>query len=72
MFAVAELTPDEAVFDMEQADYGFYLSRDLASGESHLLFANAATASGNVLYWRYDGHYGLITPEWPHGLFLQA
>ncbi|WP_157536105.1 hypothetical protein [Kitasatospora mediocidica] len=24
--------------------------------------ADAATGRGNVLYHRYDGHYGLITP----------
>lgn len=31
-FAVDELTPDEAAFDMEQLDYDFYLFRDLATG----------------------------------------
>lgn len=31
-FAVDELTPDEAVFDMDQLDYDFYLFSDLASG----------------------------------------
>lgn len=113
-----ELTPDEAVFDMEQLDFDFYLFRDLASGadalveragpntyrltrlqgaqvaagptavalevvdhaaptltvgeaierintagERHLFFADAATGRGNVIYHRYDGHYGLIAPE---------
>jgi len=117
-FAVGELTPDEAVYDMEQLDYDFYLFSDLASGsdsivermaessylltriepsavdlgptatrlevsgtpapllsvneaverlnaggEPHVFFANSATGRGNVLYRRYDGHYGLITPE---------
>ena len=116
--AIGELTPDEAVFDMEQLDYDFYLYCDLASGsdaivervdhgsyrltrsptsginpgptaarievsgtdvpvlslsdaierlnaggEPHIFFANAATGRGNVLYRRYDGHYGLIVPE---------
>jgi cold shock CspA family protein/ribosome-associated translation inhibitor RaiA len=116
-FAVDELTPDEAAFDMELADFQFYLFRDLASGEDAVLerlpggefrltrlhpsdadpgptaiaidiattvpasltvpeaidrldaahepfvfFANAATGQGNVVYRRYDGHYGLITP----------
>jgi hypothetical protein len=28
-----------------------------------VFFANAATGRGNVVYRRYDGHYGLITPE---------
>jgi hypothetical protein len=27
-----------------------------------LFFADSATGRGNVLYHRYDGHYGLITP----------
>lgn len=36
-FAVGEVTPDEAVFDMEMADYDFYLFRDLASGEDSLI-----------------------------------
>jgi hypothetical protein len=117
-FAVGEVTPDEAAFDMGQLDYDFHLFRDLASGEDALLerlddetyrltrlhptavaavpsavslteadaapptltvseaiermnadgerfvfFANAGTGRGNVVYRRYDGHYGLITPE---------
>ena len=117
-FAVGELTPDEAAFDMEQLDYDFHLFRDLASGEDanierhpdhtyrltrlhpadvasdataiavtvdehpapqltvraaierlnadgerFVFFANQATGRGNVLYHRYDGHYGLISPE---------
>ena len=115
-FAIDELTVDEAAFDMDQLDYGFYLFRDLASGEDALIertdgggyrltrlhptavaagatsialtvadteppsftvteaiqrldadaepfvfFASAATGRGNVVYRRYDGHYGLIT-----------
>ncbi len=117
-FAVDELTPDEAAFDLEQLDYDFYLFRDLASGTDCLIehgpagsyrirhaaeapegagptairlepapeptpeltvaaaiellndtdqpfvfFRNTATGRGNVVYRRYDGHYGLITPE---------
>jgi hypothetical protein len=117
-FALEELTPDEAAFDMEQLDYDFHLFRDLASGEDALLerrgdegyhltrlrpldvdpgptaisltvadhppaaasvadavarldaggepfvfFQNAGTGRGNVVYRRYDGHYGLVTPE---------
>ena len=34
-----------------------------ASAEPHIFFANATTGRGNVLYRRYDGHYGLIVPE---------
>jgi hypothetical protein len=33
-----------------------------AGGERFVFFANAATGRGNVLYLRYDGHYGLLTP----------
>jgi hypothetical protein len=117
-FALEELTPDEAAFDMDQLDYDFHLFRDLASGEDAVLerlpdgtwrltrlhpvdvdpgpsaialtvgepprlvstvsdaldrlnagsdpfvfFENYDTGRGNVLYRRYDGHYGLIEPE---------
>lgn len=48
--APAELTVPEAV---ERLD---------VNGESFVFFANAATGRGNVVYRRYDGHYGLITP----------
>jgi hypothetical protein len=27
-----------------------------------VFFADETTGRGNVLYHRYDGHYGLITP----------
>jgi hypothetical protein len=33
-----------------------------ANGEPFVFFANAATGRGNVVYRRYDGHYGLLTP----------
>lgn len=33
-----------------------------ASGEAFLFFADQETGRGNVLYRRFDGHYGLITP----------
>ena len=32
-------------------------------GERFVFFANSATGRGNVLYRRYDGHYGLIAPD---------
>jgi hypothetical protein len=32
------------------------------NGEPFVFFANAATGRVNVVYRRYDGHYGLITP----------
>jgi Sigma 54 modulation/S30EA ribosomal protein C terminus len=117
-FSIDELTPDEAVFEMEQLDYDFYLFRELATnedaviepetGESYritrlrpvtvdpgpsairvvvsespapvltteeainrleaigtrfLFFADATTHRGHIVYHRYDGDYGLITPE---------
>jgi len=116
-FAIGELTPDEAAFDMSQLDYDVHLFRDLASGEDAvierlpddtyrltrlrptavepgptaialtveetpppeltvgqaianlddsgrrwLFFADADSGRGHVVYRRYDGHYGLITP----------
>jgi hypothetical protein len=36
-FAVDEITPDEAAFDMELLDYDFHLFRDLASGEDAVI-----------------------------------
>lgn len=36
-FALGELTPDEAVFDMEQLDYDFYLFSDLATGSDAIV-----------------------------------
>ena len=33
-----------------------------ATGDPRVFFRNRASGRGNVLYRRYDGHYGLITP----------
>ena len=33
-----------------------------AVGHRFLFFENAATGRGNIIYRRYDGHYGLIEP----------
>jgi len=33
-----------------------------AAGQPFLFFINAETGRGNLLYHRYDGHYGLIAP----------
>lgn len=33
-----------------------------ATGQPFVFFLDAATGRGNVLYHRYDGHYGLISP----------
>jgi len=32
------------------------------AGRSRLFFQNRTTGRGNVIYRRYDGHYGLVTP----------
>jgi hypothetical protein len=116
-YAIDELIPDEAVFEMEQLDYDFHLFRDLtsggdavierdgearyrltrlratdtelgptgarvvlssdpvpalsveeainrleATGQRFLFFADSTDHRGNVVYHRYDGHYGLIAP----------
>lgn len=116
-FAIGEMTPDEAAFDMDLLDHDFYLFRDLSTGDDALLerdgsgyrltrahpgdletnalaikltvdpripptltveeaiemleaahqrfafFVDAASGRGNVVYRRYDGHYGLIAPQ---------
>ncbi len=33
-----------------------------ATGQPFLFFVNAGTGRGNLIYHRYDGHYGLIEP----------
>lgn len=33
------------------------------AGEPYVFYADAESGRGTVLYLRYDGHYGLITPE---------
>ncbi|MEV7189524.1 sigma 54 modulation/S30EA ribosomal C-terminal domain-containing protein [Kitasatospora sp. NPDC093102] len=38
------------------------VSRLDLSGLPFVLFTDTATGRGNVLYHRFDGHYGLITP----------
>ena len=38
------------------------IERISASGERFVFFENAASGRGNVIYRRYDGHYGLIAP----------
>lgn len=116
-YALDEITPDEAIFDMEQLDHDFYLFRDLTSGGDavvarqengnyllartqnqqadlgpsafeiqisegapprlsvddairdmetldvpYVLFIDDDSGRGEVVYHRYDGHYGLISP----------
>jgi len=33
------------------------------TGDDHLFFSNEANNRGAVIYRRYDGHYGLLTPS---------
>jgi Sigma 54 modulation/S30EA ribosomal protein C terminus len=33
-----------------------------AAGQPFLFFVNAGTGRGNLIYHRYDGHYGLVSP----------
>jgi ribosome-associated translation inhibitor RaiA len=54
--AVADTPAPE--LDLDEA-----IERITADGERYVFFANPATGRGNVIYHRYDGHYGLITPE---------
>lgn len=73
-FTVAQQTIDEAVFDLETLDHDFFLFRDERTGADAVVwrldgedvpfvfFVNEETGRGNVVYWRYDGHYGLIEP----------
>lgn len=115
-YELDDLTPEEAVFDMDQRGFDFYMFRDVGSREEALVqrhtdgscsvthmhetpalptssaitgaghpapvlsideaiellgahdhrfifFADSATGRGHVVYHRYDGHYGLITPD---------
>jgi ribosome-associated translation inhibitor RaiA len=38
------------------------IARLEAAGQPFLFFVNAETSRGNLIYHRYDGHYGLIGP----------
>jgi hypothetical protein len=46
------------VLELEEA-----VDRISASGERFVFFENAASGRGNVIYRRYNGHYGLLAPE---------
>ena len=48
------------VLDLDQA-----VERLNSSDEPFLFFEDAATGRGEILYHRYDGHHGLITPSAP-------
>ncbi|MFH9352832.1 HPF/RaiA family ribosome-associated protein [Kitasatospora sp. NPDC017646] len=49
----------QAVLELTVADA---VSRLDLSGLPFVFFTNSETGRGNVLYHRYDGHYGVITP----------
>lgn len=55
-FVFTDVTPTE--MSVEDA-----IQRIETTGQRNLFFVNTETGRGNVLYQRYDGHYGLITPE---------
>jgi hypothetical protein len=46
-----------AVLDLEEA-----IERMNESADPFVFFRRRDTGWGNVVYWRYDGHYGLIEP----------
>ncbi|MER5352153.1 HPF/RaiA family ribosome-associated protein [Kitasatospora sp. NPDC002551] len=48
--------------DVPELTVGGAVERLDLSGLPFVFFTDAATGRGNVLYHRYDGHYGLITP----------
>ena len=58
--AVALTVVDKPVPELDVTEA---IGRISADGPRHVLFVNAATGRGNVIYHRYDGHYGLIAPD---------
>jgi len=38
------------------------IARLEAAGQPFLFFVNTETGRGNLIYHRYDGHYGLVSP----------
>lgn len=56
----AELTVSE--IPAPKLDVGAAETRLEAFGQPFLFFVNAQTGRGNLIYHRYDGDYGLITP----------
>jgi ribosome-associated translation inhibitor RaiA len=70
--ALVQITPLPAgrpsAFPVEPAPAPVLLVEDAVarlnlSGERFVFFVDPATRRGNLLYRRYDGHYGLIEPE---------
>ena len=64
------ITHTPTTLTLEHAEHGAptlvldeAIERIGADGERFVFFANSATGRGNVLYRRYDGHYGLIAPD---------
>ena len=61
--APTTLTLDHAEHGAPTLDLDEAIERIGADGERFVFFADPATGRGNVLYRRYDGHYGLIAPD---------
>ena len=69
--ALAQITPtpvEPSAFSVERAPAPVMLVEDAVerlnvSGDRFVFFVDAQTRRGNLLYLRYDGHYGLIEPE---------
>lgn len=70
--ALAQITPTPAgepsAFAVDRTPAPVMLVEDAVerlnvSGERFVFFVDAQTRRGNLLYLRYDGHYGLIEPE---------
>lgn len=55
--AVVEQSRFSAPIDLEAA-----VAEMSAVGHRFLFFESAASGRGNVIYRRYDGHYGLLEP----------
>lgn len=61
----APVPPDLAVLDPAPVDdlsLDAAIERMNATGDPFVSFRHRETGRGNVIYWRYDGHYGLIEP----------
>ncbi len=61
-----QLTLPDGVTASEHAapalDIDEAITRLEAMGQPFAFFIDSQTGRGNVLYYRYDGHYGLVTP----------
>ncbi len=58
--AIALTVTEKPVPELDLADA---IERMSADGERYVFFVNTGTGRGNVIYHRFDGHYGLIAPD---------